>query len=73
MSYWSAGLYDWPRFVIAPGFSAIGLLLMASVEFLVGEEFLGQTTLEEIHAAALAEEQSSPQAGANISIQRQPM
>ena len=51
-----AGLYDWPPFVIAPGFSVIGIFLMAAFENAVGIQLLGQTTLEEIEAAASAED-----------------
>lgn len=54
-----AGLYDWPPFVIAPGFSVIGILLMAALENTTGLRFLGQTTLEEIAAAASAEDKIS--------------
>ncbi len=51
-----AGLYDWPPFVIAPGCSVMGILLMAGVENVAGIQLLGQTTLEEIAAAAAVED-----------------
>ena len=55
-----AGLYDWPPFVIAPGFSVVGILLMAGLENAVGRQFLGQTTLEEIADAGSASDIPTP-------------
>ena len=47
----AADLYDWPPFIIAPGFSVIGMLLMAGLENLVGVQLLGQYDLEAQAAA----------------------
>ena len=48
--------------MIAPGFSVIGILLMAGLENVVGMQFLGQTTLEAIEAAASAEDKEDREA-----------
>ena len=52
----TAGLYDWPPFVIAPGFSVVGTLLMAGLENLVGFQLLGQYDLDDVAADAHAGE-----------------
>ena len=54
-----AGVYDWPPFIIAPGFSAIGVLLMAALENVCRVQFLGQHTLEEIAAEGLPSEKEA--------------
>lgn len=54
-----AGVYDWPPFIIAPGFSAIGVLLMAALENVTRVQFLGQHTLEEIAAEGLPSEKEA--------------
>ena len=57
--YAHAGVYDWPPFIIAPGFSTIGVLLMAAVENAIGYQLLGQHTLEEIAAEGLPAEKEA--------------
>jgi hypothetical protein len=52
----AAGLYDWPPFVIAPGFSAVGVLLMAGLENAIGFQILKQYDLDDIAAEAHASE-----------------
>ncbi len=54
-----AGVYDWPPFIIAPGFSAIGILLMAALENVTRVQFLGQHTLEEIAAEGVPSEKEA--------------
>ena len=58
-----ADLYDWPPFIIAPGFSVIGMLLMAGLENLIGVQLLGQYDLE---AQAAAREQGPPEEEADL-------
>ena len=59
----AADLYDWPPFIIAPGFSVIGMLLMAGLENLIGVQLLGQYDLE---AQAAAGEQGPPEEEADL-------